>query len=95
MLNLSNKNITRAILLSLAATGLTTGCSQLHQFTLGQSYQQVSEIQILDPQAPGRNEGIVLSLDGNYGYAVTNAYRKSNSLPQTARGKLTMIEIGK
>jgi len=98
MLILTKKIITRImtvpLLSTLLSTLLFTGCTGFHQFSMVDSYQQVNKIQILDPGAPERNEGIVLPLEGNYGSQVTAAYRKSNSQPQAARGKITVSKVG-
>ncbi len=67
-----------------------TGCAELNNFPIGESYHQVKQLQILDMTAPERNEGIVLSLEGNYGEKVMNSYRDSNYLPRNAREKITI-----
>jgi hypothetical protein len=94
MLILNKKIIARVMTVPLLSALLLSGCVQRHQFSMVDSYQQVKQTQILDPGAPERNEGIVLPLEGNYGSAVTQAYRKSNSQPREARGKITVSSVG-
>ncbi|WP_076411315.1 hypothetical protein [Shewanella sp. UCD-KL12] len=71
-----------------------TGCAELNNFPMGESYHQVKQLQILDMNAPERNEGIVLTLEGNYGEKVMKSYRDSNYLPRNAREKIT-IKVNK
>ncbi|SQH76816.1 conserved exported protein of unknown function [Shewanella benthica] len=73
----------------LAAVTLV-GCAELNDFPMDASYQQVKQIQILDPGAPERNAGIVGVLEGNYGERVMQAYRESNVLPKEARTNMSM-----
>jgi len=82
------------LLSALVSTLLFTGCTGFHRFSMVDSYEQVNKIQMLDPGAPARNEGIVLPLAGNYGSAVTQVYRQSNSQPQAARGKIAVSKVG-
>ncbi|WP_041421671.1 hypothetical protein [Shewanella sediminis] len=72
---------------------LLTACAQVNDFPMGESYQQVKQVQILDPGAPERNEGIVGVLEGNYGERVMQAYRVSNMSPQTGRDKVSIKAI--
>lgn len=73
--------------LTLAIAITMVGCANLHNFEMGQTHQQVKDMQTLDPEAAQRNEGIVLSLDGKYAHRTMKAYQKSNSEPKTARKK--------
>jgi len=57
---------------------------------MGESYQQMKQVQILDPGAPERNEGIVGVLEGNYGRRVMQTYRESNVAPKSARGDISI-----
>ncbi|PKG80457.1 hypothetical protein CXF80_06235 [Shewanella sp. Actino-trap-3] len=52
---------------------------------MNESYQQVKQVQILDPDATERNNGVVLSLEGNYGRQVMLEYRKSNQKPTESK----------
>lgn len=74
----------------LIGTLLLTACAQINDFPMGESYQQVKQVQILDPGAPERNEGIVGILEGNYGERVMKAYRESNVAPREARGIISV-----
>ncbi|WP_259650857.1 MULTISPECIES: hypothetical protein [unclassified Shewanella] len=51
---------------------------------MGESHYQIKQVQILDPDAAERNDGIILSLDGNYGRKVMQSYRASSVSPKTA-----------
>jgi len=63
----------------IITSALTTlGCAEQPSYQLATSSQQLKEIQILDPQAPERNDGIAVSLDGNYGKKVINGYLGSS-----------------
>ncbi|PKG73880.1 hypothetical protein CXF86_15860 [Shewanella sp. GutCb] len=52
---------------------------------MGESHYQIKQVQILDPDAAERNDGIILSLEGNYGRKVMQAYRASSVAPQTSK----------
>lgn len=73
----------------ICACGLV-GCAELNNFPMGESYYQVKQLQILDMEAPERNEGIVLTLEGNYGEKVMKSYRESHYLPRNAREKIQL-----
>jgi len=77
----------------LIGTLLLTACAQINDFPMGESYQQVKQVQILDPGAPKRNEGIVGVLEGNYGERVMQAYRVSNMPPKAGRDKVSIKTI--
>lgn len=87
MLLFNNKRTLTHSGLTLATAILMAGCTNLHDFEMGQTHQQLKEMQTLDPEAAQRNEGIVLSLDGKYARRTIKAYQKSNSEPKTARKK--------
>ncbi|NMH64841.1 hypothetical protein HC757_06615 [Shewanella sp. SHSM-M6] len=70
---------------SVAGLLFLSACAQLHDFPMDASYNQVRQVQILDPGAAERNDGIVLSLEGNYGRRVMVTYRESNVAPATAK----------
>jgi|GEM_PF-1170747 len=56
---------------------LFLGCAQQPDYILTTSNQQIKAVQILDPQAPERNDGIIATLDGNYGKNVVRKYQRS------------------
>ncbi|MGS0682877.1 hypothetical protein ACVBIL_17195 [Shewanella sp. 125m-7] len=62
-----------------------SGCTKINDFPMGESYYQVKQVQILDPDAAERNDGIILSLDGSYGQKVMQSYRASSVSPTTAK----------
>ncbi|WP_150102087.1 hypothetical protein [Shewanella halifaxensis] len=52
---------------------------------MGESHYQIKQVQILDPEAAERNDGIILNLDGTYGEAVMQSYRKSSVEPKSSK----------
>ena len=62
-----------------------SGCTQINDFPMGESYYQIKQVQILDPDAPERNDGTILTLDGSYGEKVMDSYRQSSVSPTTAK----------
>ncbi len=56
---------------------LVLGCAQQPDYILAVSNQQIKQVQILDPHAPERNDGIIATLDGNYGKNVVKKYQRS------------------
>ncbi|MBL4913832.1 hypothetical protein JMA39_11945 [Shewanella schlegeliana] len=73
-----------------------TGCTKVNDFPMGESHYQIKQVQILDPGAAERNDGIILSLEGNYGREVMQSYRASSAKPEKARhmGSITAIGSG-
>ncbi|QQX82528.1 hypothetical protein JK628_11115 [Shewanella sp. KX20019] len=61
------------------------GCAQVNDFPMGESHEHIKQVQILDPEAAERNNGIILSLDGNYGRKVMQSYRESSVVPQSSK----------
>lgn len=61
------------------------GCAEQPSYQLSVASQQLKEIQILDPQAPERNDGIIATLDGHYGKKVLNGYLSSSYDTKTGR----------
>lgn len=61
------------------------GCTKINDFDMGESHYRIKQVQILDPAAAERNDGIILSLEGNYGRKVMQAYRESSVPPKSAR----------
>ncbi|MCL1095277.1 hypothetical protein [Shewanella kaireitica] len=64
---------------------ITTGCTQVNDFPMGESHYQIKQVQILDPDAAEKNDGIILSLEGNYGRKVMQSYRNSSVAPQSSK----------
>lgn len=64
---------------------MSSACTQINDFPMGESHYQIKQVQILDPEAPEKNDGIILSLDGSYGQRVMQAYRGSTVSPTTAK----------
>lgn len=56
---------------------LVLGCAQQPGYILATSNKQIKQVQILDPNAPERNDGIMATLDGNYGKNVVRKYQRS------------------
>jgi len=54
------------------------GCAEQPNYQLTVASQQLKEVQVLDPMAPERNDGITATLDGNYGKNVINDYLSSS-----------------
>lgn len=78
----------RPILLCLAIFSLSA-CVTYNEFEMGESSQQIKEVQILDPEASVRHDGLLSPLDGQYGQQVMKAYRKSKTAPKEARSTIT------
>lgn len=60
-------------------------CAQQPDYTLAKSNKQIKQVQILDPNAPERNDGIIATLDGNYGKNVVKKYQRSIYDMKTSR----------
>lgn len=56
---------------------LALGCAQQPDYILAASNKQIKQVQILDPNAPERNDGIMATLDGTYGKNVVKKYQRS------------------
>jgi len=61
------------------------GCAQQPDYILAMSNKQIKQVQILDPNAPERNDGIIATLDGNYGKALVKKYQRSIYEMKTSR----------
>jgi len=61
------------------------GCAEQPNYQLSVASQQLKEVQVLDPMAPERNDGITATLDGNYGKNVINGYLSSSYDTKTGR----------
>lgn len=64
---------------------MISGCTQVNDFPMGESHYQIKQVQILDPDAAEKNDGIILSLEGNYGRKVMQSYRSSSVAPQSSK----------
>jgi uncharacterized lipoprotein YajG len=81
----NSTNALRQKLILASSVLLLSACANQYDFAMNESYQQVKQVQILDPDATERNNGVVLSLEGNYGRQVMLEYRKSNQMPTESK----------
>ncbi|QSX39162.1 hypothetical protein JYB85_16340 [Shewanella sedimentimangrovi] len=70
---------------------MLSACANMHDFSMNDSYHQVKRVQILDPEAAERNDGLILNLEGNYGRKVMVTYRESSVAPASATTMGTSI----
>jgi len=56
---------------------LVMGCAEQPSYQLALSNAQIKQVQILDINAPELNDGIITTLDGNYGKNVVKKYQRS------------------
>ena len=61
------------------------GCVQQPNYELSASTQYFKDIQILDPDAPTKNDGITNTLEGKYGQKIISSYHESAYAAKTAR----------
>jgi len=61
------------------------GCVQQPNYELSASTQYIKEVQILDPDAAARNDGINTELNGKYGQKVITSYHSSAYDAKSAR----------
>ncbi|SDK01015.1 hypothetical protein SAMN04488540_11748 [Ferrimonas sediminum] len=75
---------------------LLCGCAAdvMTQFELGGTTAQFKQQGILDPDAVARNAGKVSQLDGQYGTAVMDNYRKATYQPEAARSQFIDVSLG-
>ncbi|MBL4765266.1 MAG: hypothetical protein JKX67_08335 [Colwellia sp.] len=69
-------NLLKNSLLALASL-LILGCAEQPSYQLALSNTQIKQVQILNPNAAELNDGIIATLDGNYGKNVINKYQRS------------------
>ncbi|NQY88888.1 MAG: hypothetical protein HRT51_14280 [Colwellia sp.] len=69
-------NLLKNSLLALASL-LILGCAEQPSYQLALSNTQIKQVQILNPNAAELNDGIIATLDGNYGRNVINKYQRS------------------
>lgn len=75
----------KILIATIISTLAIMGCAEQPTYQLSVASQQLKEIQVLDPMAPERNEGITATLDGNYGKNVINGYLSSSYDIKTGR----------
>jgi hypothetical protein len=75
------KNLSLMLLCSL----FLFGCVQEPNYELSASTEYIKEIQILDPDAPVKNDGITNTIEGKYGEKVITSYHKSAYEAKSAR----------
>ena len=69
-------NVIKYSLLALSSL-LVLGCAQQPSYQLAVSNMQIKQVQILNPNAAELNDGIIATLDGNYGKNVVKKYQRS------------------
>ena len=69
-------NLLKNSLLALANL-LILGCAEQPSYQLAISNTQIKQVQILNPNAAELNDGIISTLEGNYGKNVVNKYQRS------------------
>ena len=69
-------NLLKYSLLTLSNL-LILGCAQQPSYQLAASNMQIKQVQILNPDAAELNDGIIATLDGNYGKNVVKKYQRS------------------
>lgn len=73
------------ISLVLILAPLFTACNQVPDYQLSASTLHIQELQILDPQAPVSNDGLVSDISGVYGENIIQSYQRSTYDAKTAR----------
>jgi len=73
------------ISLLLFCSQILFGCVQQPNYELSASTQYYKDIQILDPDAPAKNDGITNTIEGKYGEKVISSYHKSAYDAKSAR----------
>ena len=84
----------KQLLLIILAAGLLSACaSERHyRFAMGQSVQELDDIQIMDPEAASRNDGKIsaLTLNGEYGVSLHDKYVKGAEAPAEGKTQVTL-----
>lgn len=84
----------KRILLTLLAAGVLAGCAteRHYNFAMGESVTGLNELQIMDPEAPARNDGKIaaLTLNGNYGVPLYGKYVKGAEPPAEGKTQVTL-----
>ncbi|MFT5807278.1 MAG: hypothetical protein ACI9LG_001569 [Moritella dasanensis] len=73
------------ISLTLFCSPILFGCVQDPNYELSASTQYIKEIQILDPDAPSKNDGITNGIEGKYAKKVISSYNNSAYTAKSAR----------
>lgn len=78
----------------LLAAGLLAGCAgeRHYDFAMGETVDEMNELQIMDPDAPARNDGKIaaLGLDGKYGVPLYGKYVKGAEAPAEGKTQVTL-----
>lgn len=69
-------NLLKYSLMTLSSL-LLLGCAQQPSYQLAVSNMQIKQVQILNPNAAELNDGIISTLEGNYGKNVVKKYQRS------------------
>ena len=69
-------NLLKNSLLAVSSL-LILGCAQQPSYQLAVSNMQIKQVQILNPNAAELNDGIIATLEGNYGKNVVKIYQRS------------------
>ncbi|WP_116472742.1 addiction module component [Zobellella maritima] len=84
----------KSALTLLLAAGLLAGCAneRHYDFAMGESVDEINELQIMDPDAPARNDGKIaaLTLNGNYGVPLYGTYVKGAEAPAEGKTQVTL-----
>ncbi|MFP2769950.1 addiction module component [Oceanisphaera sp. KMM 10153] len=84
----------KRILLIMLATGAVTGCAseRYYDFAMGDDFQELDELQIMDPDAGMRNDGKIaaLTLNGEYGVSLYDKYVKGAEAPSEGKTQVTL-----
>ncbi|WP_017219998.1 hypothetical protein [Moritella dasanensis] len=73
------------ISLTLFCSQFLFGCVQEPNYELSASTQYIKEIQILDHDAPAKNDGITNGIEGKYAQKVISSYNSSAYAAKSAR----------
>jgi hypothetical protein len=80
--------------LSLLAASLLAGCAteRYYDFAMGDTVEQLDELQIMDPGAAARNDGKIaaLALNGEYGVSLHNKYVAGAEAPAEGKTQVTL-----
>ncbi|WP_057830564.1 hypothetical protein [Colwellia sp. TT2012] len=73
---MKKSNLLKSVLLALSSL-LILGCADQPSYQLAMSSKQIKQVQILNPNAAELNDGIIVTLNGNYGTNVIKKYQRS------------------
>ena len=84
----------KRMLLIILAAGVLAGCAteRYYDFAMGDSMQELDELQIMDPEAGVRNDGKIaaLTLNGDYGVSLHDKYVKGAEAPSEGKTQVTL-----